>query len=165
MHCCNESSGDQRFIVRPAVFCESLTFWTVFVFPCHLSVRSAVFDWNAPFLHFLVFSALPFCLVFHSLLSFGQRYCLKETGCIARACVCDCVLVFKCVHKGTTGCISKVMVTNPYLFFFPFSPCLVCVFCYLRKVCMDTSVRRAAEVWRSLSSLSLHRIHLSQQQK
>lgn len=49
------------------------------------------------------------------------------------------VCVFMCIHKGTTGCISKVMVTNPYLVFFP----AVCVFCYLGKVCMDTSAQRA----------------------
>lgn len=118
----------------PLCFVKVLTFWTVFVFPCHLSVRSAVFDWNAPFPHFLVFSALPFCLVFHSLLSSGQRYCLKETGCIARVHVC--VLVFKCVHKGTTGCISKVMVTNPYLFFFlPLFPA-VCVSSAILEKCV-----------------------------
>lgn len=32
------------------------------------------------------------------------------------------VCVFMCIHKGTTECISKVMVTNPYLFF----SCCVC---------------------------------------
>lgn len=54
----------------------------------------------------------------------------------ARPCVCDCVLVFKCVHKGTTGCISKVMVTNPYLFFFfPFPPAL-CVSSAILEKCV-----------------------------
>lgn len=48
------------------------------------------------------------------------------------------VCVFICIHKGTTGCISKVMVTCPYLFFLA-----VCVFRYLGKVCMDTSAQRA----------------------
>lgn len=144
MHCCNESSDDQRFLVRPAVFCESLTFWTVFSLP-PIGPISCVR---------LKCSVSPFsCFLRSSILSRLSQSAelrteiLSQGDWLHRAHAYVCVLVFKCVHKGTAGCISKVMVTNPYLFFFflPF-PRLVCVFCYLRKVCMDTSVQRAAEV-------------------
>lgn len=138
----------------PVLFGKSLTCWGVFFcFPlCHLSVHLLFFERNALLPQFLVFSSLPFCLVFYSLLSSGQRYCLKETGVSVSLCVRVCFSV-------RTRCISKVMVTNPYLFgfFFLFTSPYVCVYwcvcvlvpCYLWKVCMDTSLRQAAEVWHS----------------
>lgn len=78
---------------------KSLTFGGgVLLFPlCHLSVHLLFFERNALFPQFLVFSSLPFRLVFHSLLSFGQRYCLKETGVSVSVSVSECVSVCVCV--------------------------------------------------------------------
>lgn len=108
----------------------------------------------------LWFSVFSFSPLFHSVLSFTVCWAFHEDSVSRRLTVC----VYLCVYtKVRQGVYPRWWWQDLicFLFFFP------TVFCYLEKVCMDTSVQRAlvAEVWRSLSSLSLHHTHLSRRKK
>lgn len=146
--------------VRPCGCCDvSLRLFWQFLCVFPLSVYQSISSvWRK-------FSVPPFsCFLLPSILSCLSQSAELQTKIVSlRAWLCS-VCVFMCIHKGTTGCISKVMVTYPYLFV---SSRSVCVFCYLGKTWMDTSERRglAAEVWRSLSPLSLRHIPPPQKQK
>lgn len=94
------------------------------------------------------------CFLLSSIRSFTVCWAFGEDSVSRRLTVCVYLCVYTKVRQGVYPRWQTLFV-----FFFP----TVCVFCYLEKVCMDTSVQRAlvAEVWRSLSSLSLHHTHLS----
>lgn len=86
----------------------------------------------------LCFSIFLFSPLFHSVFSFTVCWALAEDSVSRRLTVLHVyVCVFMCIHKGTTGCISKVMVTNPYLFFF-----LLCVSSAILEKCVWIHLRK-----------------------
>lgn len=132
----------------------------------HQSVHLLFFERIALVPQFLVFSSLPFGLVFHSLLSFGQRYCLKKTG----VSVCVCMCLFQCAHKVYIQGDGDKSLFVFFFFFYLTAYVCVCVCACMSPAIFEKCVwiRLCAELLRCdilLSLLSLHRTHLSRQHK